>query len=180
MTGRLAGMKTTTQMIKLYNTEEEIGVRLLCILEQLKTKASFLRLLYYDYFSLHLDDIDEKYESLHPSNPSHSTEIIVKRELVNSAIECMALKGLLDVKYTVAGIYYTKNSVTGPFLECFQSSYITKLRDYIQIVDEIFREYSDIRLQKYIDNNLGKWTGQFERQYLTRLAEGYHCESDIY
>lgn len=169
-------MKTTTQMIKLYNTEEEIGVRLLCILEQIKTKASFVRLLYYDYFSLHLDDIDRKYESLHPSNPSHSTEIVVKRKLVNAAIECMALKGLLDVKYTATGIYYTKNSVTGPFLECFQSSYMTKLRDNIRIVHEIFCEYSDKRLQKYVDNHLGKWTGQFEKQYSTRLAEDYHGE----
>ena len=164
-------MKQNEKIGKLFNTEEEVGVRLLFILKLIKEKASLTRLLYYDYFALHLDDTDSNYESLHPSNPSHSTEIIVRRQLIKRAIECMSLKGLLDVKYTAHGIYYKRNNATSGFLSYFQSDYVKHLRKNIEIVDKRFCDFTDHRLDKYVAVNLGKWAGEFEKQYSLQLAE---------
>lgn len=164
-------MKQNKKIDKIFNTEEEIGVRLLCILEQVNEKVSLTRLLYYDYFALHLDDIDQNYKSLHPSNPSHSTEIIVRRKLIKSAIEYMTLKGLVDVMYTAQGIFYRRNNATSGFLSYFQSEYIKRLRSNIVIVDTRFSEFSDHKLGKYVAENLGKWAGEFERKYNLQLME---------
>ena len=170
-------MKETESLIRLFNTEEEIGVRLLFILATTKEKMSLSRLIYYDYFALHLDDIDKNLESLHPSNPSHSAEIVVRRKIIMNAVEYMALKKLLDVKYTTQGIYYKFNSITENFLSYFISDYSKQLKDNIAIVHNLFSDLTDKRLDKYVKKNIGNWVGEFEKEYqLELLGEGEENE----
>ena len=91
--------------MQIYNSPEEVGVRILFILDICKKRMSKQRIMYYDYFSLHLNDLDQSQTSLHPDNPKHSSEIAIKRELINGGLELMIAKGLLTVKYSKTGIY---------------------------------------------------------------------------
>jgi len=164
-------MKQLGPIVKLFNTKEEVGVRLLYSLNETKEKMSLSRLVYYDYFALHLDDIDGNLESLHPSNPSHSTELIVRREIIKCSLELMALKGLLDVKYTAQGIYYKYNSITEKFLSFCNSNYAKQLQKNFSMVHTFFLDFTDYKLEKYIANNIGKWAGEFEKEYKHELME---------
>jgi len=150
--------------IKLFNSPEEVGVRILFILDVCGNRMSSQRIMYYDYFTLHLNDIDDNYESLHPDNPNHSSEIAVRREKINQGLNLMISKGLLNVKYSKTGIYYQKNHLTSSFIALFKNGYSDRLKHNITIVDKMFREYSDNRIYKYVNKNIGSWVGEFEKE----------------
>lgn len=149
--------------IKIFNSPEEVGVRILFILDVCGNRMSSQRIMYYDYFALHLNDIDDNYDSLHPDNPNHSSEIAVRREKINQGLNLMISKGLLNVKYSKTGIYYQKNQLTSSFIELFQNGYSDRLKQNITIVDKLFREYSDNKIYKYVNKNIGSWVGEFEK-----------------
>lgn len=153
--------------IKIFNTPEEVGVRILFILSLCNKRMSSQRIMYYDYFILHLYDIDSVYDSLHPDNPNHSSEIAVKRDIINRGLKLMISKGLLDIKYTKTGIYYQKNSITDPFLQMFKNGYVDKLKQNISVVNERFDKYSDGQIYKYIDRSIGSWYGEFEKEHFS-------------
>lgn len=122
------------------------------------------RIMYYDYFILHLNDIDNMYVSLHPNNPNHSSEIAVRRDTINQGLKLTISKGLLDVKYSKTGIYYQKTNITEPFLQFFSNGYVEQLKNNIIIVNDKFSNYSDEQIYKYINKNIGSWTGEFEKE----------------
>lgn len=157
----------TKMKIKIFNSPEEIGVRTLFILDLCGKRMSSQRIMYYDYFALHLNDIDEEYESLHPDNPNHSSEIAVRRVLVNKGLNLMIAKGLISIKYSKTGIYYQKNQLTTSFVDLFQNGYVDQLKKNIKSVDEKFSNYSDNQIYKYINKNIGSWVGEFEKEIYT-------------
>ena len=85
--------------IQIFNSPEEVGVRILFILDICQKRMSFQRIMYYDYFSLHLRDLDKAQESLHPDNPNHSSEIAIKRDLISKGLN------LIPVSYTHLDVY---------------------------------------------------------------------------
>lgn len=153
----------TKKKIKIFNSPEEVGVRILFTLDVCGNRMSSQRIMYYDYFALHLNDIDDNYESLHPDNPNHSSEIAVRREKINKGLNLMISKGLLNVKYTKTGIYYQKNQLTSSFIGLFKNGYSDRLKQNISIVDKMFHEYSDNKIYKYVNKNIGSWVGEFEK-----------------
>lgn len=148
--------------MQIYNSPEEVGVRILFILDICKKRMSKQRIMYYDYFSLHLNDLDQSQTSLHPDNPKHSSEIAIKRELINGGLELMIAKGLLTVKYSKTGIYYCANTLTHSFLMLFQNTYVDELKKSIAMVDEMLNRFSDEQIYGFINRNIGKWAGEFE------------------
>lgn len=148
--------------IQIYNSPEEVGVRILFILDVCQKKMSSQRIMYYDYFALHLNDLDQKHESLHPDNPNHSSEIAIKRDLVNKGLNLIIAKGLVGVKYTKSGIYYQNNQLTHDFVALFENGYVEELKRNIDVVNVFFSNYSDKQIYKYINKNIGKWAGEFE------------------
>jgi hypothetical protein len=153
---------------KLYNSTYEIGVRVLIALSLTSRLLDLQRTAYYDYLMLHYGDIDENYESLHPANPFHTTELYVKRELIKSALDLICKKGLANIKFTNEGFLYEITSMGKDFLECFESDYFVKLRKYAHLVTEKFDELSDDDLYKYINTQIGKWKDEFENESLFR------------
>lgn len=154
--------------VRIFNTPAEVGVRVLLILTACQHKMSLQRLMFYDYFALHLKDIDIKYESLHPANPNHSSEIAVKRELIREGINLMINKGLMNVRYTKQGIFYEKNRITDSFTKMFESRYSYEYRTNIEIVKQRFSSLSDKLLYKFIAENIGNWAGEFEQERFVR------------
>lgn len=153
--------------IKIFNSPEEVGVRILFILNVYEKRMSSQRIMYYDYFALHLNDIDNTYESLHPDNPNHSSEIAVRRDLIKKALNLMIEKGLISIKYLKTGIYYQKNQLTTSFVDLFENEYATQLKKNIKVVDEKFLNYSDKQIYEYINKNIGSWVGEFEKNIYT-------------
>lgn len=148
--------------IQIFNSAEEVGVRILFILDIYQKRMSFQRIMYYDYFSLHLRDLDKALKSLHPDNPNHSSEIAIKRDLINKGLKLILAKGLVGVKYTKTGIYYQSNHLTHDFISLFENGYVEQLKKNISIVNGFFLNQTDKQIYKYVDRNIGKWVGEFE------------------
>lgn len=148
--------------MKIYNTNSEIGCRILIILGIVKEAYSAERLGYYDYFSLHINDLIDGYEGLHPSNPNHSSEIIIKRKTIKNAINYLISKGLLTVVYSATGFKYKNTDLASQLIKLINNAYSQKYKDCVIEVDKIFHYMRDNDITKYITNNIGKWVGQFE------------------
>ena len=149
--------------IKIFNSPEEVGVRILFILDVCEKRMSSQRIMYYDYFALHLNEVYNTYESLHPDNPNHSSEIAVRRDLIKKALNFMIEKGLISIKYLKTGIYYQRNQLTTSFVDLFENGYAIQLKKNIKVVDEKFLNYSDKQIYEYINKNIGSWVGEFEK-----------------
>lgn len=120
------------------------------------------RLGYYDYFSLHLNDLKDGYEGLHPSNPNHSSEIIIKRKTIKNAITYLIGKGLLAVVYSTSGFKYKNTDLADHLIKMLDNTYSLKYKECVIEVDEFFRYSKDDEITRYVTNNIGKWVGQFE------------------
>lgn len=155
------------EVTKIFNTPEEVGIRVLLILSQSMDAMDLQRLVYYDYFLLHLNDILKDQDSIHPSNPYHATEIAIKRKLIQEGINLMSKKGLIDIHFSIQGISYSRNKMTIEFLEYFDSNYFNKLEKNARIVEENFNTFTDEKIQNYVYENIGKWTGEFESESLS-------------
>lgn len=156
------------EKIRVFNTSVEIGVRILVILNESRKALDLQQLIYYDFLVLHYGDVSTEHTSLHPSNPLHSTEFIVKRKVIQEAIKLVARKGLLSVIYSNTGILYQANDNTSKFLEYFESSYFIKLRHFANLVASRFENYSEVELRKYFMDNFEQWKGEFEKEALFR------------
>lgn len=148
--------------MKIYNTNAEIGCRILLLLGSVKGPCSVERLSYYDYFSLHLNDLIDGCEGLHPSNPNHSSEIIIKRKTIKNAITYLISKGLLTVVYSASGFKYKNTNLADCLIELLDNTYSLKYKKCVIEVDKFFRDMQDDDITKYVTNNIGKWVGQFE------------------
>lgn len=156
------------ESIKIYNTPYEIGIRVLVLLDKSEKPLDLQRLIIYDYLVLHYGDIDNRYQSLHPDNPFHATELFIRRDMIINSIKLICRKGLVDIKLLNTGIYYKSNELGHNFLSYFESGYFNKLKDNATLVIDKFEKYSDTNLKDYIDKNVGNWKDEFENEALFR------------
>jgi hypothetical protein len=152
----------------IYNTSYEIGIRVLTLLDLTSSSIDLQRIIYYDYLMLHYGDIDKNYESLHPANPFHATELYVRRGLIQAALDLISRKGLVIISFSNNGFLYNISDLGKDFIECFDSDYFIKLKKYALLVVEKFDSLSDQSIHEYISVNVGKWKDEFENESLFR------------
>ncbi|ELC8457028.1 hypothetical protein QYB58_002140 [Clostridium perfringens] len=145
--------------IRIYNTKYEIGVRALMIISKYPNGIDMDSLIILEYLSLHVKIIDEKLKSLHPDNPFYGMELLSKRRLMNSSINLLFSKGLIDKKYCDEGVLYTSTILTDYFLSYFDSNYFNKLNTSINTVINKFKGYNRDMLEKYVYENIEIWKG---------------------
>ena len=151
--------------IRLYNTPAETGVRLMFILCSTHANMSLERLQIYDHLVLHISDISKEHISIHPSNPSYSSELIAKRNLIQQSLSLLALKGLISIKCTSRGILYASNKATEKSLSALRSKYAGLIEENSKIVCNLLVDYNDSRLQKQIYMSMEGWAGEIEKEY---------------
>lgn len=155
--------------IKIFNTSMEMGLRALIILDELSQEPIDLnRLIIYDYLITHGNDFDERIESLHPSVPHRSGELIIKRKVMQEGIDLMYSRELLDVEYTSCGIFYKSNPLSSFFINYLESEYALDLIELTKVVVQRFKHLSDEELNLYIKRNIPKWGSEFTKESLVR------------
>lgn len=155
-----------------FNTPFELGLRALGILLEGYPKSIDLnRMLIYDYLIIHSGDIKDGPLSLHPSTPHRSSGIIIRRKILQEGLSLMYSKSLLDIVYDKSGITYKASSLTKPFLELFDSTYLDKLKANAQWVIINFANMKDDQLNAFINSHLIVWGGEFEDEFLIEEDE---------
>ena len=161
--------------IKVFNSPLEIALRVLLILHlNGKKSLSMERLIIYDYLIIHSGDLPDAPKSLHPSLPNRSSQLLIKRELMQKALLILSSKELISIKYEKSGIQYAQSKLAEPFISYFDSVYFNKLKESTKWVTETFNKKTDKGLDKIINVNIDKWGSEFINE--SYMREELHYE----
>lgn len=147
---------------ELINTPIECGVRSLVILQAIHPRRCDLkRLVTYDYFLSHSGDVEGGPLSLHAESPFRDGEILVRREIVQRGLTLIVAKGLVQQHFGSFGVEYEAASFAGAFLNYFESAYANKAKSIALWINDHFGSMSDLELDSFVTENLGKWGIEF-------------------
>ncbi|WP_315167665.1 ABC-three component system middle component 2 [Metaclostridioides mangenotii] len=146
--------------VSLYNTNSEIAVRFLIILNKYKKPIDLETLLIIDYLSLHINTVDEEIDSLHPDNPLFGIEIVTKNSIAKESVNLLLKKGLINLVFSDEGIKYSYKIISDHFLSFFDGKYYSKLTMYIEKVISIFSSDAEEDIQNFVNRNIDKWYGR--------------------
>ena|ERR1051326_5516665 len=150
---------------KVFNTPLEIGLRTLFILCKFSPATLSLEsLVYLDYFTIHSGDIKSGPKSLHPKYPFRSSEIIIKREILQKGLTFLLSKELIEVKLSNEGIKYSATKIGVHVESLFDSNYSKNLRTICDWVYNHFSSFTDKNLKDLADLNIEKWGGEFSNE----------------
>jgi hypothetical protein len=125
--------------------------------------ADLQRLVSYDYLLVHSADVPLGPTSLHPAVPFRGTELLVKRRLIETGLEQMFSRELLDKVFVSSGIVYRRTSNTTAFIQLLTSKYATALRERAHWLTLQFGGMGDSELATFMASNIGRWGADFDR-----------------
>jgi hypothetical protein len=153
----------------LFNSPIEIGLRTLVLLSnEPSINYDLDRLVIFDYFILHANDLDPDQMNLHPSLPHRSSEIIIRRKLVQEGLDILVSKGLVDIIYDEEGLFYKSNQITTLFVKLLKSNYYNRLRSQCKWVIDSYGDIDTKELNTLVNNKIQVWGGEFEFESLMR------------
>ena len=145
-----------------FNGPVEVGVRVVHLLLFLYPKELGLeRLVLFDYFVVHSAEVGGP-NSLHPSLPFQSKEMLVRRKLIETGLLLMASRGLVERKVSNDGIVYRAGGAASTFVSALEASYFEELRVRAQWVAERFGETEQEVLQERLGNFYKRWIAEFQ------------------
>lgn len=148
--------------MNVFNNPVETGLRSLIILDSAYPNSLDLqKLIYFDYMTVHTGDLPSAPQSIHPSTPNRSGELLVRRKLIEDGVNYFVRKNFVDKVFNQNGIEYRLNDQATIFLEMLEEHYVTDLQDRAKWVLDTYLDWTSIELETYIKNNLDKWGGEF-------------------
>ncbi len=157
--------ETFDREARLFNTPLEIGLRSLFILGHFYPKELSLEsLIYLDYFAIHSGDLREGQKSLHPKYPFRSSELVVKREILQKGLSLLISKELVVVQLRNEGIFYIITDIGKHVLTLFESKYSTSLSNMSLWLKERFSVSTESQLADIVSANIEKWGGEFSNE----------------
>jgi hypothetical protein len=151
--------------VRLFNSPIEIGLRCLFLLYQFRNDhLSIDKLIYLDYFLIHAGDVSKEQKSIHPKYPFRSTEIVVKREILSSALKLLISKELININFADTGIQYEITNVGCKALDYFESNYANQIRKVSDWLYQTYKDFTEAQLSEVIDTNLQKWGSEFSNE----------------
>ncbi len=151
-----------------FNTPLETGLRGLYLLSAAGPGGFDLqRLIYYDYLLVHSAD-PEGPSSLHAAVPHRSGEMLVRRQLLTLGLDLMFSKELVVKTFDASGIVFSASELTDPFLAHLNSPYAQRLKQLAEWVHATFKAYADAELSKFMNQHLGRWGAEFNRESVLR------------
>ncbi|MFC4778157.1 ABC-three component system middle component 2 [Paenibacillus sp. GCM10023252] len=153
----------------LFNSNLEVALRILVLLSQDSNNTYDLdRLVIFDYFIIHANDVDSEQINLHPSLPLRGSEIIIKRKLISEGLDLLVSRGLIEIVYKASGVYYRSNSLTKVFVELLKSDYFIILKKLSTWVAEKYGSIETTEINSIVNKNIQQWGGEFEYESLVR------------
>ena len=147
---------------EVFNTPLESGLRSAALLlAAYPATCDIQRLVQYDYLIVHSGDVAGGPPSMHPATPHRSGELLVRRSLVESGLELMTQKQVVESTFTQVGIAYLAGEYAVLFLQSLTASYVRELRDRAEWVVARFQNVSDPNLQEYMRTNWSTWGSEF-------------------
>ena len=158
----MAKAMTSHGSVVTFNGPVEVGVRLVHLLLALYPKHLGLdSLVTLDYMVVHTADVGGP-ESLHPRLPYQSTEILIRRKLLESGVLLMSSRGLIERIVSYDGIAYCAGDAAETFVSALEARYFRALRERAQWVADTFGELDQQALQQFRDSLSDQWITEFQ------------------
>jgi hypothetical protein len=147
--------------ISSFNNPLESGIRAVGILTCAYPKQFDLqKLVIFDHLIVHTGDIGGP-ESLHPKLPMRSTEILVRRNLIERGLLLMMSRNLIERIVTGEGIFYSAGELSETFLDSLTSPYLLALKARTQWVVSNFGDLNDDGLKQTTRMFFDQWIEEF-------------------
>jgi ABC-three component (ABC-3C) system Middle Component 2 len=177
MTGSFSGAamasdNSTAHRIQVFNTPLEAGIRSAALLvSAYPTACDLQRLVQYDYLIVHSGDVDGGPPSIHPATPHRSSELLVRRRLIEAGLDLMAARAVVDRAFGERGITYVAGEYAVPFLDSLTTEYIFALRDRAEWVIATFRGMGEEQLNSFMRGRWSQWGSEFVRRTFSEADE---------
>lgn len=146
-----------------FNGPLEAGIRAVSILGAAYPQTYDLqRLVALDYLLVHTGDISGP-DNLHPPTPMHSTEMLVRRKLVEKSLLLMMTRDLVRREVTADGIKYGAGESAATFLTSVSSSYLLALKDRAAWLVEALGDLTDEQFKGVMRRFFDKWVEEFQQ-----------------
>jgi hypothetical protein len=157
--------ETPIQFVSPFNGPVEIGLRALCVLTTaFPVGYALQRLVVFDYFLVHSDDIEGGPEGLHPRTPHRGGEILVRRGVIQEGLTLYESRGLIERVYKDGGIFFAATDKSADFLDTLSTEYLAGLRDRADWVVDSFAALDDTELDSMVRDRIGTWGAEFEME----------------
>jgi len=156
---------TPIQSVSPFNGPVEIGLRALCVLTTaFPTTYALQRLVVFDYFLVHSDDIEGGPNGLHPRTPHRGGEILVRRRVLQDGLTLYASRGLVERIYQDSGIFFAATDTSADFLDTLSTDYLKALRQRADWVVDRFGLLDDAELDLMVRECIGIWGAEFSME----------------
>jgi hypothetical protein len=153
------------QFVSPFNGPVEIGLRALCVLTTAFPSAYALqRLVVFDYFLVHSDDIEGGPKGLHPQTPHRGGEILVRRGVLQEGLTLYESRGLVERVFKEGGIFFAATDKSADFLDTLSTEYLKRLRERAEWVVEGFGRLDDAELDAMVRGRIGDWGAEFSME----------------
>ncbi len=164
--------ETPIQFVSPFNGPVEIGLRALCVLTTaFPAVYSLQRLVVFDYFLVHSDDIDGGPEGLHPRTPHRGGEILVRRGVIQQGLTLFESRGLIERAYRDGGIFFAATDKSADFLDALSTEYLMGLRERADWVVDRFGALEDADLDVMVRDRIGTWGAEFSMESVLWVEE---------
>lgn len=139
-------------MTQIYNTQLEISMRVLLLLNSTKEPLNIDRMVYIDIFSLYSKQYGYGDENLHGENPESSNEFTVRRSIMDNAIKDLLSKNLIRVDYSPVGYRFAITSEGTNICRSLDNDYANKYSNNVTHVYESIKNKSEKELMIILTN----------------------------
>ena len=134
-----------------FNNTVETALRTLSVLDAVFPRSVDLELLVcLDYICVHSADFFEGTQSLHPENPNRTGEVLVRRTIIEDALNFLHAKNLICVSYLPSGIEYKAADLATSFLDRVSAPYSKTLVARAALIGQRLQQTDNIAIARMV------------------------------
>ena len=133
-------------MSEVFNSSLEISLRILIILNTVKSRLSIDRITDLDFIAIYGKDFGSSEYNLHGDNDYRFSEYTSKRKIVSQALKELILRGYIIPHCNKSGFNYSISRSGTMFCRSLNDKYAEDFTDIVKKTDSLFFEYSDREL----------------------------------
>lgn len=135
-------------MVKVFNTEFEVSLRLLLLLECLTTGITVDRAAAFDFIAVYGKEFSIAESNLHGDNNMAFSEFPLRRQAVREALKAMVLDGWVQVKDGGSGFVYNLSPEAMTASKNISDAYPMVYRI---LVKEAYKKYGSLSEERLIE-----------------------------
>ncbi len=140
--------------MKIFNSDFEISLRSLLILDAYNTALDPDTIKAVDLLSIYGKQFGISSENLHGDNSFSFTEVASGQETIKTALKELVRDGFVTAITSTTGFMYRINSAGSSYCERLTSDYASEFKQAVNIANEFVRGKSQSEVQQFLYRNL--------------------------